>query len=438
MKAAPGENLTKLSVLIVIVLALSGLISGNNDVITAFFEGYDKAVRPGFENGTPVTIRSSIYVESFGNIEEANMEYKVYMYFRQLWGDSRLAGKLNSTFTIRGGDIDNMWVPDPFCYNARESNLMLPNEEVHSLVHIQPDGDVLMSKGMTVLASCDMNLQDFPLDSQTCNLKIGSYAYSTRDIVYEWIPGEVLIGNKEMAQFYYKGSNLSSYIDVYSTGNFSTITVTFSFQRRIGYYLIQIYFPTIFVVMLSWIVFFMEKDDIGNRMALGITTILTIMFLLGSLNGNLPKVSYPKALDWYLLVGFSFVFLSLIECMIVYVLTVKATEKGNNVKFENYGNSRWERVHSWLKLAIASKSAKSWTDSKHQGNGSANLQSQDDLEMVQNATKSNNTVLEDGSRDADSVQTKTMATVATAIENIARILFPLAFISYNIFYWTYY
>ena len=112
------------------------------------------------------------------------------------------------------------------------------------------------------------------------------------------------------------------------------MTVTFSFQRRIGYYLIQIYFPTIFVVMLSWIVFFMEKDDIGNRMALGITTILTIMFLLGSLNGNLSKVSYPKALDWYLLLGFSFVFLSLIECMIVYVLTVKATEKESNVKFE--------------------------------------------------------------------------------------------------------
>ena len=70
----------------------------------------------------------------------------------------------------------------------------------------------------------------------------------------------------------------------------------------------------------------MEKSDIGNRMALGITTILTIMFLLGSLNGNLPKVSYPKALDWYLLVSFSFVFLSLIECLVVYVL-LKQTRK---------------------------------------------------------------------------------------------------------------
>ena len=76
----------------------------------------------------------------------------------------------------------------------------------------------------------------------------------------------------------------------------------------------------------------MEQDDIGNRMALGITTILTIMFLLGSLNGNLPKVSYPKALDWYLLVSFSFVFLSLIECMIVYVYSSKADSHEMQIK----------------------------------------------------------------------------------------------------------
>ena len=117
-------------------------------------------------------------------------------------------------------------------------------------------------------------------------------------------------------------------------GNFSTITATFKFQRRIGYFLIQVYFPNIFVVMLSWIVFWMERDDIGNRMALGITTVLTIMFLLGSLNGNLPKVSYPKALDWYLLVSFCFVFLSLIECMIVYVFTVSAKQDKEQIKLQ--------------------------------------------------------------------------------------------------------
>ena len=110
------------------------------------------------------------------------------------------------------------------------------------------------------------------------------------------------------------------------TGNFSTISVKFLFERRVGYYLIQVYLPDIFVVALSWIVFWMDKTEMGDRMALGITTILTIMFLLGSLNGTMPRVSYPKALDWYLLVSFTFVFLSLIECMIVFILTLKSNK----------------------------------------------------------------------------------------------------------------
>lgn len=64
-----------------------------------------------------------------------------------MWKDSRLAGKLNSTFTIKGGEIDNIWVPDPFCYNARETNMVMPNEETHNFVHIQPSGDIIYSKG---------------------------------------------------------------------------------------------------------------------------------------------------------------------------------------------------------------------------------------------------------------------------------------------------
>ena len=45
-----------------------------------------------------------------------------------------------------------------------------------------------------------------------------SDAYSTRDIVYEWIPGEVGVGNKELAQFQYKGAKLTSEIEVFSVG----------------------------------------------------------------------------------------------------------------------------------------------------------------------------------------------------------------------------
>lgn len=61
----------------------------------------------------------------------------------------------------------------------------------------------------------------------------------------------------------------------------------------------------------------------GGRVGLGITTLLTIMFLLGSVNSALPRVSYAKAIDWYLIVSFLFVFLVLVECILVYILRPK-------------------------------------------------------------------------------------------------------------------
>ena len=59
----------------------------------------------------------------------------------------RLAKKLNRTLTLKGADIENMWLPDPYCYNARESNMMMLDTQLHSKIAIDPNGDILYSKG---------------------------------------------------------------------------------------------------------------------------------------------------------------------------------------------------------------------------------------------------------------------------------------------------
>lgn len=74
-------------------------------------------------------------------------EFKVFGYLRQQWKDERLAGKLDKAITIKGENINRLWLPDPFCYNARDSNLMLPNSAVHSKVSIDTQGNVLYTKG---------------------------------------------------------------------------------------------------------------------------------------------------------------------------------------------------------------------------------------------------------------------------------------------------
>lgn len=313
---------------------------------------------------------------------------------------------------------------------------MLPNEEVYTRVTIEPSGKIEYSKGLVVLASCNMNLREFPLDTQLCFLKFGSYSSSMEDIIYEWQPGktEVVVQHSEMAQFEYKGSKLKSSIDEYDAVPFSTIEVTFFFHRRIGYFLIQVYFPDIFVVIISWMVFWMEKANFENRMALGVTTILTIMFLLGSLNGNLPKVSYPKALDWYLLVSVSFVFLSLIECLAVFLCMTRASqcqEKRNQA----YDICLSTRISSSVNIANGSRNTVNTPPSDCHSGENQNIESDNKHGTVYRKNSDTKTELRESSRHNPK---KAYEKMADMIDKGSRVLFPLAFIVFNIFYWSYY
>ena len=101
------------------------------------------------------------------------------------------------------------------------------------------------------------------------------------------------------------------------------VTITLTFQRRFGYYILQIYVPSSFLVLLSWLSFFMEPTDIGSRLALEVTMILSIVFLLGNSNNSLPYLSYTKASDLFIIVSFGFVFMALLQTMLAYHLAIK-------------------------------------------------------------------------------------------------------------------
>ena len=47
--------------------------------------------------------------------------------------------------------------------------------------------------------------------------------YTTNDIIYEWGPSGVVVGNNEMAQFEYKSNNMSSSIEEFSVGKYAII-----------------------------------------------------------------------------------------------------------------------------------------------------------------------------------------------------------------------
>jgi glycine receptor alpha-3 len=79
-----------------------------------------------------------------------------------------------------------------------------------------------------------------------------------------------------------------------------------------GYYLIQIYIPSGLIVVISWVSFWLNRNATPARVALGITTVLTMTTLMSSTNAALPKISYAKSIDVYLGACFVMVFASLL------------------------------------------------------------------------------------------------------------------------------
>lgn len=88
------------------------------------------------------------------------------------------------------------------------------------------------------------------------------------------------------------------------------------------------YIPTLLIVTLSWVSFWLNVNSVPGRVTLGVLSVLTISTQSSSVNAALPRVSYTKAIDIWMATCLVFVFAALIEFAIANVLTRKGSHKG--------------------------------------------------------------------------------------------------------------
>lgn len=74
------------------------------------------------------------------------------------------------------------------------------------------------------------------------------------------------------------------------TAKFACIKAYFTLKRDIGYYIIQVYVPSILIVALSWVSFWLDLEAIPARVSLGVLTVLTLNTHGSHIQSQLPKV----------------------------------------------------------------------------------------------------------------------------------------------------
>jgi len=285
--------------------------------------GYDKRIRPNY-GGIPVTVGVSLYILSISELSEANMDFTFDMYFRQFWHDPRLAFEQRSTLShlVLGSEfMKSIWVPDTFFVNEKKSYDHQATTD-NQFLRIMYTGNILRSVRITVKASCPLDLQCFPMDSQMCTLEIESFGYTMSDIRFRWEDGENSVQmspDVSLPEFKVLGHRQRIIEASLSSGNYSRLLGDVVFVRGVGPYVIQVYLPLGLMVMMSWLALWLR--EVTARVGLCMISILTVIIIIISIHSSLPRISYFTAIDVYFYVCFLSIFAILMESVCVSFIT---------------------------------------------------------------------------------------------------------------------
>lgn len=373
-------------------------------ILDTLLKNYDRRATPTHQYNTSTDVSYEIYLRSFGSINPSTMDYQVDLYLRQSWIDPRLDHP-NITRALDLSDpniVKAIWKPEIFFPNAKQGEFQyvtVPNV----LIRINPNGEILYMLRLKLAFSCMMDLSKYPLDSQVCTMEIASFAKTVHDLKLHWKeprPVEMYSGLK-MPQFEIRSIRHMNCQNSYHM-EYSCIMAEFDLQRSIGFHLVQSYLPTILVVVISWVSFWMDVEAVPGRVTLGITTLLTVSSKASGVQSNLPQVSYVKAMDVWMGTCTAFVFAALLEFTHVNYLWRKTTTNTKQSEGANKGET-------WLPLNLTSDKTKS--PDGDVGNGQ--------VKCVNSYLQANKLT-------------------ARRIDEMSRMAFPVSFFIFNLCYWCYY
>nr|CAI5839154.1 unnamed protein product [Callosobruchus analis] len=113
------------------------------------------------------------------------------------------------------------------------------------------------------------------------------------DVVMYWKSTPVRgVEEAELPQFTIIGWETNDRKERLATGIYQRLSLSFKLQRNIGYFVFQTYLPSILIVMLSWVSFWINHEATSARVALGITTVLTMTTISTGVRSSLPRIKY--------------------------------------------------------------------------------------------------------------------------------------------------
>uniref|UniRef100_A0A1I7X756 Ligand-gated ion channel 50 n=1 Tax=Heterorhabditis bacteriophora TaxID=37862 RepID=A0A1I7X756_HETBA len=327
-------------------------------ILSTIMHNYNRHKIPGGQ----VDVQVEVWVQEITTISDITSDFQLDIYISEMWLDPALDySRLNPckyNLSLNSVLLEKLWTPNSCFINSKTADIhKSPFPNIFLLIYA--NGSVWTNYRLKLQGPCLMDLTRFPFDNVTCSLTFESFkwvffkclilcalntffissrkfkkimCYNTDEVQMSWTSSGVskMRDKMELADYELVDIKNIRNEEPYPAGYWHELTMMFHFKRRAGWYILQAYLPTYLTICISWISFALGSKAIPARTMLGVNSLLAMTFQFGNIIRNLPRVSYVKAIDVWMLSCMTFVFCSLLE--LAWVGYLSREEEGLSVR----------------------------------------------------------------------------------------------------------
>ena len=301
----------------------------------------DADLRP-LAGKAPLDIDIDLALYKIYNINTVTETFDIDGYLTCIWTDERKAFSKDSIgveFISYSNDRfdelikEDIWFPPLEFINTQGKRCT-----DFKTLKIRYDGMIVYVERFHATFSQNMDFITFPFDQQRLSIEIEPFSHVNTEIRFTKASfGPALKGGKIECSNWFSWNpqqeitvtqgamDSEEYNDKYSHVNF-----TIEVKRMAGYYIWQLLFPIVIIILTSIVIFWI--NDFATQVGVGFTLLLTVVAFNFYSETLLPKLPYNTFIESIIILGYVFILLSIVAVVYKNHKYPNNVEKGNRLK----------------------------------------------------------------------------------------------------------
>jgi len=247
----------------------------------------------------PFPVQAHFHLYELTRIDDEAESFEFTGVLRMTWRDTRqafdpkAAGVAEKVYTgnFQVDEVSPAWYPQLQLVNGSGTF------EVRGvLLRVKPDGTTTLIQSILGSAHSRLSMRRYPFDSQQLHAGFQVLGFTVPDVLLTTTPAT---GGADVKLSQWRFDGVSAQVREFpsASGVSSTLVVTLKVKRFAMYMVRLVVLPMILIVAATWVVFWMDRGAVGDRINVSFVGILTVVAYQIVVAGILPQISYVTLMN---------------------------------------------------------------------------------------------------------------------------------------------